>query len=302
MSKLFPLVIWGLILFPAGTDDGEWALADPARKVKKEICVTFDDLPVVRVHDRIERLMITDEILFTLEEFKVIAAGFAVGDNIEGDQDILKSWLDAGHTLGNHTWSHPDLNDVPADLFINDVRKGHDAIEDILVKAKQKKRYFRYPSLHYGMTDQSKESVADFLEKQDYRIAHVSIDTDDFAFNLQYEKIYQSGDSMLFVQLGNEYLDHILERLEAAEKLADDVIGRPVKHVLLLHANRLNSAFLADILTEIAGLGYSFISLDKALTDPIYALPETYVGPKGLSILERLAQTDPDLLPAREGQ
>jgi len=304
MRRIFPLIICGLfLLFPAGGEEDHFgALAQTAKKANKEICITFDDLPVVRVPDRIERLMMTDEILFTLEEFGVIAAGFVVGDNIEDDQDILESWLDAGHTLGNHTWSHPDLNDVPPDLFIKDVKKGHDAIEGLLVAIKQKKRYFRYPSLHYGNTIESKETVGDFLAKQNYIIAHVSIDTDDFAYNLQYEKVRQSGDSLMFVQLGNEYIDHILERLEAAEKLADEVMGRPIKHILLLHANRLNSAFLADLLTEFTELGYTFISLDKALSDPVYALPESYVGPKGLSILEKLAQNDPDLLPAREGQ
>jgi len=304
MSKRFYIVagIFFLLLLLGGGDGQRDSQADAAKQTGKEICITFDDLPVVRVHDRIERLMITDEILFTLEEFGVIAAGFVVGDNIEGDQDILKSWLEAGHSLGNHTWSHPDLNDVPPDLFIQDIKKGHDAIEDVLVEAKQKKRYFRYPSLHYGNTFNSKETVADYLEKQGYTVAHVSIDTDDFAYNLQYEKIFHSGDSLVFVLLGNEYIDHIMERLETAEKLSDELLGRPIKHILLLHANRLNSDFLPDILTEITTRGYKFISLDAALSDPVYSLPESYVGPKGLSILERLAKNDPDMMPAREGQ
>ncbi len=264
------------------------------------MCITFDDLPVVRVHDRIQRLMITDDIFYTLEEFGVIAAGFVVGDNIEGDLDILESWLDAGHTLGNHTFSHPDLSEVPAELFINDIRKGEEAIEKILVAAKQKKRYFRYPSLHTGNTFNAKEAVADFLEAQDYIVVPVSIDTDDFAYNLQYEKIEQTGDSLKIIQLGNEYIDHIMERLEAAEQLSEDLLGRQVKHILLLHANRINSTFLADLLAEFSALGYKYISLDNALTDPVYSMPDTYIGPKGLSILERLVKTDPDMLPARE--
>jgi peptidoglycan/xylan/chitin deacetylase (PgdA/CDA1 family) len=300
--KQFLVVIVGvlsLILIVAGPME-QGRAAVKGKKSGGEICITFDDLPVARVHDRIERLMITDEILFTLEEFGVTAAGFVVGDNIEGDNDILESWLQAGHTLGNHTWSHPDINDVPVDLYIADIQKGHDAIEDILKAAKQKKRYFRYPNLHYGATQEIKKAIAQFLSKQGYKIADVSVDTDDFAYNLQYEKVEQSGDSILFVQLGNEYLDHVMERLEASEKLADELLGRPIKHILLLHANLLNRAFLPDILTELQARGYSFISLDKALTDPVYTIPETYVGPKGLSVLERLAKTDPDLLPARE--
>jgi peptidoglycan/xylan/chitin deacetylase (PgdA/CDA1 family) len=257
---------------------------------------------VVRVHDRIERLMITDEILFTLEEFGVTAAGFVLGNNIEGDFDILESWLEAGHTLGSHSYSHPDLNDVPHELYTNDIEKGNDVIEDLLTAAKQTKRYFRYPSLHYGNTYDVKIAVADYLDKQGYIVAHVSIDTDDFAYNLQFEKINQLGDSIKYVQLGDEYLDHVVERIKEAEKIAADLLGRPVKHILLLHANRLNSAFLADLLSEISAQGYSFIPLDEALTDPIYSMPDSYVGPKGLSVLEKLSKSDPDMLPAHEGR
>jgi peptidoglycan/xylan/chitin deacetylase (PgdA/CDA1 family) len=304
MKRIIPIfVLTGLlILLPLGDDPEKGAAANPGDKRKKEICITFDDLPVVRIHDRIERLMVTDEILYTLEEFGIIAAGFVVGDNIESDLDILETWLAAGHTLGNHTYSHPDLNDVPHKLFIKDIKKGGDTIEEVLTAAGQKKRYFRYPSLHYGNTHNAKMAVGDFLDEEGYIVAHVSVDTDDFAYNLQFEKIYKTADSLSFVQLGNEYIDHIMERLLAAEELANELLGRPIKHILLLHANRLNSTFLADLLIEIQQEGYQFISLDKALTDPVYSIPDSYVGTKGLSCLEKLAKTDPDLLPAREGR
>ena len=302
MKRLFFISLISLmavVMSPGGGDRADLKAA-PAAKENLQICITFDDLPVVRVSDRIQRLMITDEILFTLEEYGVPAAGFVIGDNIEGDLDILESWLESGHTLGNHTFSHPDLNEVPPDLFIDDIKKGGEAIEGVLEAARQKKRYFRYPSLHTGNTYEAQKAVADFLDAEGYKVAPVSIDTDDFAYNLQFEKMEQSGDSMKIIQLGNEYLDHIMERLEAAEKLSQELLGRQVKHILLLHANRLNSTFLADLLAAFSSLGYKFISLDKALTDPVYAMTDGYVGSKGLSVLERLAASDPDMLPASE--
>jgi len=288
-----------LCLLAVGIND--YGLADDKSEAKGEICITLDDLPVVRVHDRIERLMITDEILYTLEEFGVNAAGFVVGNNIEGDYDILEAWLGAGHTLGNHTYSHPDLNEVPEKLYIEDIARGAGAIEDILTDAGQEKRYFRYPNLHYGRTYETKKAVREYLDKQGYVIAHVSVDTEDFVYNLQFEKISRNMDSLDYVRLGNEYIDHIMEKLEAAEKLSQEIMGRPIKHILLLHANRINAAFLYDLLSEISLRGYRFISLDRALTDPVYSTPEAYIGPKGLSYPERLSKTDPDMLPAREG-
>jgi len=294
ISCLFPLLAISL-----DRSDPD-VLAASGTKGNKQICVTFDDLPVARISDRIERLIITDKILSTLGEFGVSAAGFVIGDNIEDDPDILESWLASGHRLGNHTFSHPDLNEVPATMYIHDIEKGHKSIEGLLKKNKQKKRYFRYPYLHYGDNIKSRRTVADYLDNQGYTIAHVSIDTEDFVYNLQFEKIYQTADSLEMVQLGHEYIDHIMEQLDAAEKLSDEILGRPIRHILLLHMNRLNSYFLGDLLSEITRSGYGFVSFDQALADPVYGMTDSYIGPKGLSILDRLAETDPDMLPARE--
>jgi peptidoglycan/xylan/chitin deacetylase (PgdA/CDA1 family) len=297
--RLTTLICLAAILLAPGIERTAGPEAAPVSRGGK-ICITFDDLPMVRVPDRDERRAITDRILAALDEFNVEAAGFVIGDNIEDDVDLLRSWLEAGHVLGNHTYSHADLNEVPADLYIRDIKKGQDAIEDVLVELRQAGRYFRYPFLHYGNTYDTKKKVADYLEKEGYAVAHVTVDPEDFAYNLQYEKIYQSADSIDFVQLGNEYIDHIMDCLHEAEKLAQDVMGRKIKHIVLLHANRINGAFLSDLLSELSAEGYTFISLDEALADPVYSIPETYAGPQGLSYLERLEKTDPDLLPARE--
>jgi hypothetical protein len=142
--------------------------------------------------------------------------------------------------------------------------------------------------------------VAKSLKVAGYQIAHVSIDTEDYVYNLRFEKIHATYDSLEIVRMGNEYSEHILEAVAEAEKLAGELLGRPIKQILLLHANRLNAEFLGDILAELAGLGYSFISLDEALSDPVYSMQEGYVGAMGLSYLKRLLKSDPDLLPARE--
>lgn len=300
--KRYPLCVLvcllGLILTPGLKYT--MSSAEAASRSSGKICITFDDLPMVRVQDRDERRAITDQILSALDEFDVHAAGFVIGDNIEGDFDLLRSWLEGGHVLGNHTYSHTDLNEVPAGLYIQDIKKGQAAIEDVLAEVGQTGRYFRYPFLHYGNTYQAKKTVADYLEKEGYAVAHVSVDTDDFAYNLQYEKIYQSADSIEYIRLGNEYIDHIMERLHESEKLADDLLGRKIKQILLLHANRINGAYLSDLLGELSAEGYKFISLDEALADPVYSIPESYAGPQGFSYLERLEKTDPDLLPAEE--
>ncbi len=268
----------------------------------RQICITFDDLPVVRSHDRLDRMMITDQLLYYLEEFKVPAIGFVVGNNINDDYDLLEAWLKKGHSLGNHTHSHPDLNSVPTELFLPDITRGKDAIEGVLIAFNQKRRYFRYPFLHYGPTFPVKKAVRDFLKAGVSVIVPVSVDTDDFVYNLQFERVSSQSDSINIIKVCNEYLDHILRQIVDAELLSDKLLGRPVKHILLLHANRLNSHILGDLLLEITNLGYRFISIDQALKDPVYKIEDSYLGLKGMSHLQKLERTNPDLLPAKEAR
>ncbi|MDD4053037.1 MAG: polysaccharide deacetylase family protein [candidate division Zixibacteria bacterium] len=257
----------------------------------KEICITLDDLPVARVHDPQMRMTITERLLNTLDKFGVSATGFVVGHNINEDENLLALWLTSGHTLGNHTFNHPDIAEVPLTLYLKDIEKGHDAIERLLTDAGQPRRYFRPPLLHYGATTAVKDSLAAYLVGHGYILAHVTIDNDDYLYNVQYEKLSAGTDSVNIPRLGQEYIEHIKKQMDAAETLAQKTAGRPVRQILLLHANRLNSRFLSDLLAMIKGKGYRFITLDSALADPIFRQPDPYIGPKGISFLERLAST-----------
>ena len=45
-------------------------------------------------------------------------------------------------------------------------------------------------------------------------------------------------------------------------------------------------------------MGYSFITLDEALSDDVYHETEAYFGPKGVGYLDMIYQSNADLLPA----
>lgn len=70
------------------------------------------------------------------------------------------------------------------------------------------------------------------------------------------------------------------------EKLSQEFLGREVKQTLLLHANEIN----ADHFDKLAGMmrkrGYTFITLEDALKDEAYKLPEAG-STRGLSWLHR---------------
>lgn len=263
------------------------------KPLSKKMAITFDNLPGEQIYTIKDRAEINKAILESLKKNNVPATGFVIGEYVEGkDWESVVSWLENGQTLGFHTYTGQEIQGMPLGLFISDIIKGKVAIEDLVSTYKQKMRYFRFPYLHYPGDAKTKLTIVEELIKMNTRIAHVSITVEDFVYNMSLEKILLTGDSLDMYYLRQEYLDHLSERLAHFEDLAKEVVGRPIRHILQLRANRLNSLLMDDILTEIADKGYHFITLRHALKDKVYRKPEEYYGDKRLSFIERIKYSD----------
>lgn len=273
------------------------AKVDKKKEPTKEICVTFDELPVAMAFRKVDRAAVTERLLVALKKHDVKAAGFVVGGNIGDSYDLLGSWLNEGHLLGNLTYSNQDLQELSAAAFINDIMAGEEALRPMLTGFGQTTRYFRYPFLHYGKTVESKREVGRMLATGEFVVAHVTVVVEDYLYNLSLEKL-RRPDSTEFDRLATEYIAHVLEELDRCERLAMEILKRPCRQILLLRANVLNSLVLDDLLTEIEAAGYRFVSLDRALQDKLYSAPEAYFGSRGVGYLDMLLQSEPDLLPA----
>ena len=66
-------------------------------------------------------------------------------------------------------------------------------------------------------------------------------------------------------------------------------MGRDIKHILLLHVGAFNTVSLLDVLTAFKAEGVRFISLQTALTDPVYGIDPNLPMPDGRDFLEQLA-------------
>ena len=100
---------------------------------RKEIAVTFDDLPAVSSsdYDLADYKQITARLIKSISLYNVPAIGFANEDKLlcHGELDearvaLLQMWLDAGLELGNHTFSHLDLHTTPLPIYQEDVIRG----------------------------------------------------------------------------------------------------------------------------------------------------------------------------------
>ena len=267
-------------------------------KIKKQICLTFDELPAARSFGEIDREAINYLLLDALKRHEVKATGFVVGEQIETSYDILGQWLNNGHALGNLTWSGQDYNQLGPEQFISDIRKGADALEPMLSGFGQKERYFRFPYLHYGDTMERRRAIDLFLESQGHFVCPASVVPEDYLYNLNLIKLGKIPDSAKYEQLMNDYINHVLDELERVERLAKNQVGRAIKHILLLRANRLNAVYLDELIMALKDAGYEFITLKTALKDKIYSMPEAYYSLKGLGYPDMIDQSDPDLVPA----
>ncbi len=137
-----------------------------------------------------------------------------------------------------------------------------------------------------------------FLEDKSVVVAHATILVDDYLYNLTLEKMGKSPDSFRIEQLRDEYLEHFEAEIEAAEYKSKDVLGKNCRQILQLRANRLNALFLEDIIALIESFEYKFVTLDRALKDPLYVKAEAYFGALGVGYLDMILLSDPDLLPA----
>lgn len=238
--------------------------------VNREIAITIDDLPFVaasykneaalqRTHDRFMLL------IQALKNYDAPATGFVIGGAIgKGEWTLLEAFHDAGFIIGNHTYSHLNLNQTSAEKYIENIAK----TDNILTPLLSHPKYFRYPYLAEGHGE-TKEKVQQYLSSNDYKIAPVTIDSKDYRFNEELYHVAYRARPAYIPHLKQRYLSYISQQTERAEKRAGD---QPVKQILLLHANLLNSYCLDDILRMYKDRGYRFISLEEALSNPAPAI------------------------------
>jgi hypothetical protein len=117
------------------------------------------------------------------------------------------------------------------------------------------------------------------------------VDNEDYLFAAAYSRAGASGDEDLARRVVAAYLAFTESAFDYSESLALELFGRPIRHVLLLHANALNAGHFEDLALLMRRRGYAFIPLDEALRDPAFESPDRYVGAGSINWLGRWAVT-----------
>jgi peptidoglycan-N-acetylglucosamine deacetylase len=106
-----------------------------------------------------------------------------------------------------------------------------------------------------------------------------------------YEDARRRGDTALQQKLVDSYHEYTNQVFDYYEKFSKDLIGYEPKQILLLHGNWLEADHIAELLDLLRKRGYKFITLQDALSDSAYSLPDEYVGEEGTSWIDHWAIT-----------
>jgi peptidoglycan/xylan/chitin deacetylase (PgdA/CDA1 family) len=266
---------------------GLQARIQPPPSTSRTIAMTFDDLPGVLAQPTAEALAdINRRLLATLRIAGVPAIGFVNegrldvhGERVERTA-ILRSWVDAGMALGNHSCDHEGFNEA-------DVLRGERVTRPLLEGKGKALVWYRHPYNQTGPTLDAKTRFEAFAREHGYRIAPFTVEATDYLFTKFYERAISGRKQSQADQVMTEYLRFQDRKMDWAQAFSVETFGREIPQVLLCHVNRINADAMPELLRRLRARGYAFITLDQAAQDPAYQTADDYVGRNGVSWLHR---------------
>lgn len=265
---------------------GSFPIATASASSPPQVAITLDDfnwfdVPRLSAEERNRAL------LDALRKYSIKAAMFVCGkfvDNEKG-QKLLSAWDRDGHLIGNHSYSHLYYPEVTFERFSEDALRG----EGVIKGRSRFRKFFRFPYLKEGDTAPKRDRMRSFLKEHGYRNGHVTIDASDWYVDQRLRARLSKTPDADLTPYKDYYLNHIWERSLYYDDLAQKVLGRSVKHTLLLHHNVLNGLFLDDLMSMYEKRGWKLINAEEAFADPVFVSAPRVV-PAGGSIIWSLAK------------
>ncbi len=172
----------------------------------------------------------TGQILDTLKAHQVPAAFFLVGNYLEQNQELVQRMAAEGHTVGNHTWNHPDMSQLTDEAaFAAELQKVEDAYETIT--GQPLPRFYRPPQ---GLYCEENLKMAQAL-----------------------------GYKTVFWSLA--YVDWNNDDQPSPETALSKLLPRthPGAVILLHSTSKTNCAVLDELLTQWKDMGYRFAPISE---------------------------------------
>lgn len=173
-------------------------------------------------------------ILDALKKHHASATFFVVGNFISDQPDLVKRMKEEGHTVGNHTFTHPDMSKISTkESFAKELQQVEEAYEKITGEPMTK--FYRPPQGIYSIS------------------------------NLKMAQ--EMGYHTFFWSLA--YVDWYQDKQPTHEEAFEKLLGRihPGAIVLLHSTSRTNAEILDELLTKWEEMGYRFDTLSNLVKE-----------------------------------
>lgn len=161
---IFMLIIVNFLNFQV------FAISDDVNAEKKIVYLTFDDGPAGKV---------TTNILDILKEESVPATFFLIGNQIKGQENLVKRMYSEGHSLGLHSMSHNKGNLYSSnENFLKEMLSTQELINSVVGI---KPTILRFPFGCNNNCYRISQSMVDLLHKNNLKIFDWNTDSGDGA-------------------------------------------------------------------------------------------------------------------------
>jgi peptidoglycan/xylan/chitin deacetylase (PgdA/CDA1 family)/ketosteroid isomerase-like protein len=259
----------------------------------RPLLVTVDDLPIssARLHpDTAERERITRDLLGALRKHGIKAVGLVTWRNVRDDagRRLLELWLQAGHELGNHSHEHLNFTDTSPETYIADVENGRAALAEFLAARGRKPRFFRFPFLREGETEEKLDAMRRYLAESGQTNLTVTIDNQDYAFEEPWVLARRARDEAAMSEVAEDFQASLRIAVRHHEGRGDALFGRATPQILLLHATEVGAAQWDRLFTWLERTGHRFAPADEVLSDAAFAESHRFVGRYGVGLWDRI--------------
>lgn len=279
-----PLVSGALYAF--GRDHGVGSRPQTGSPQRPQLALTMDD-PRLRLDTTLRWPDANSRLLKALDSRGVKAALFVCGMRVDEPDGakLLSAWDQAGHIIGNHSYSHRNYcGNMSYSDFAVDFLKN----ERVIAAYRHRAPLFRYPFLKEGDTAEKRDRFRALLKESGYRVGHVTIDASDWYVHQRMADRWAKQPNTSIKPYRDYLIAHLLDRAAFYRQLAIDVLGRDIRHTLLVHYNDLNALVLPDVMTAFETAGWQWIDASLAFQDEVFrAQPKTL--PAGESLVWALA-------------
>jgi hypothetical protein len=259
----------------------------PNNSAKPQLALTLDD-PTLSLGSVLRWQEANGRILKAISAKNVRIALFVCGmrvDEADGAK-LLATWDQAGHSICNHSYSHKFYGEQTsyADYAVDFLKN-----EKVIAPYHNRTAMFRYPFLKEGDTAEKRDRFRTLLKERGYRVGSVTIDASDWYVSQRFVDRLGKQPNAPIGPYRDFLIAHLLDRATFYRQLAVDVLGRDIRHTLLMHYNPLNAFVLPDVMNAFEVAGWQWIDASLAFEDPVFrSQPNTL--PAGESLVWALAK------------